>query len=137
MRSLDETIEKPKGEIESHIGPLNSSNAIKQDDLPAGVKLVTKPITVPTSARSGELLKFLNGAVELTPTTIETGLCPHFEWPFETAKEMRSKVSGLQIARRKLMKRDPRFRKLSFMQRTELREGKKVFMLYVWMDAGV
>lgn len=98
----------------------------------AGVKLVDRPIQVPIRrgrAGTGLYFQLLSDAAKLKATSIETGLDPHFEWSCEDHKQLRSRMTGLSLTKRK---NKDLFSRVFFMQRSNPEEKK--FTVYIWRE---
>lgn len=95
------------------------------------IKLVDHPIAVPLIRRkgAGKYLEVLSEALKLKPTSIESGLSPHFEWPCESHRELRSRMISLGSTKRKFA---DKFGRLFFMQRSNPEE--KTFTVYIWKE---
>jgi len=96
--------------------------------------IVDHPIPIPTVARGGRkgagiYAQILNSALKLKPTTVEGGLAPHFEWPCESRRQLRTRMMGLQGTKRR---QKGSWDHIYFMQRANEDEGK--FHIYIWNE---
>lgn len=95
---------------------------------------VDHPIPVPVITRGGRkgagmYARILNSALKLKPATVEGGLAPHFEWPCDNRRQLRTRIAGLQGTKRR---QKGTWDKIFFMQRANEPENK--FHIYIWNE---
>jgi hypothetical protein len=97
------------------------------------LQMIEQPVAAPIIARSrkgtGVYAQVLTAALQLKPTTMETGLAPHFEWQADSLRQLRTKILGLQMTKRK---NQDKFHRVFFMQRSNPDEKK--FTVYIWRE---
>lgn len=103
--------------------------------LPPTMRLVTEPIKIQRTRAGGQYKNTLKFILTLTKTTPETGLAPHWEWPFDDKKDMFKAHGGLVAARRRLVENEGRkeYKRVGIMRQTNADEGK--FVIYLWHQA--
>lgn len=114
---------------------------MQRHDLSAGLQqlglnmtVIDHPIPIPTIARGGRrgagvYAQILNSALKLKPTTIESGLAPHFEWPCDSKRQLRTRMMGLQGTKRRSK---GTWDRIFFMQRSNEPENK--YHIYIWNE---
>lgn len=98
------------------------------------LSFVDHPIPIPTIARGGRkgagiYAQILNSALKLKPTTVEGGLAPHYEWPCDSRRQLRTRMMGLQGTKRR---NKDIWARVYFMQRSNEDENK--FHIYIWNE---
>ena len=114
---------------------------IQRESLSAGLAqlglnltIIDHPITIPTVIRAGRrgagtYAQILNSALKLKPTTMDSGLAPHFEWPCDSKRQLRTRMMGLQGTKRR---NKGTWDHIFFMQRVNDEENK--FHIYIWNE---
>lgn len=110
--------------------PGPDTNALSQ----LGLHLTDHPIPIPVIQRGGRkgagmYAQILNSALKLKPTTLESGLAPHFEWPCDSRRQLRTRMMGLQGSKRR---GGEVWQHIFFMQRSNEEESK--FHIYIWNE---